>query len=73
MEKIEYTLTFADNGVVITPEDAACSVYEEEDKGNNPKACKAIGEEIYSYLLEDMINGPHYRYKVTINIKPLKG
>ena len=71
MEKIEYTLTFADNGIIITPEDAASSVYEEDDKGINPKACKAIGEEIYYYLREDMMNGSHYRYKITINIEPL--
>lgn len=72
IEDLTYVVTFADNGVVITPEAMACSVYEEDSDGFNSKACKAIGEEIYSILHEEMLNSPYYRFKVTVSFEPLK-
>lgn len=72
MEKIKYKLTFAENGIIIKPEESAVLIYEEESDGSNPRGCKALGEEIYYYLHELMLQGDSYKYDIEISITPLK-
>lgn len=74
MEKFKYTIEFADNGVIIRPEDFACSVYEydKDSEDYSTKACKAVGEEILCFLHDVMGNEGPYKFKVTIGVEYLE-
>ena len=72
MEGFEWVIEFADNGIIIRPEDFACSVYEYDSDDYSSKANKAIGDEIIGYLHDEMMNGAYYKFKVTINFEPLE-
>lgn len=72
-EILKYKLTFAENGAILEPSDAAALVYEEDNNNKNPKMCLAIGEEIYYLLYEDMISSADcYKYDIEIKITPIK-
>ena len=74
METIKYDVEFAENGVIIRPEDFACSVYEydKDSEDYSTQACKAVGEEILCYLHDTMVDGGSYKFKVTINVESLE-
>ena len=74
METIKYDVEFAENGVIIRPEDFACSVYEydKDSEDYSTKACKAVGEEILCFLHDAMIDGGSYKFKVIINVESLE-
>lgn len=73
-EILKYKLTFAENGAILEPSDGAALVYEEdsEDSSKNSKMCLAIGEEIYYFLYERMMNSAYYKYDIEIKITPIK-
>lgn len=73
-EILKYKLTFAENGAILEPSDGAALVYEEdnEDSSKNSKMCLVIGEEIYYFLYEKMMNSEYYKYDIEIKITPIK-
>lgn len=70
METIKYKVIYADNGVIQKSDD---SIFIYEDDGtSNLKACKALGEDVYSYTYESMMNGEATEFEIEISITPLK-
>lgn len=70
METIKYKVIYADNGIIQESDD---SIFIYEDDGtSNPKACKALGEDIYSCTYESMMRGDATEFNIEISITPLK-
>lgn len=69
METIKYKVIYADNGIIQESDDSIF-IYE-DDGASNPKACKALGEDVYSYTYESMMRGEATEFEVEISITPL--
>ena len=70
METIKYKVIYADNGIIQKSDDSLF-IYE-DDGTSNPKACKALGEDVYSCTYESMMRGEATEFEIEISITPLK-
>lgn len=70
---ISYEIEFAENGVILRPENAPTTVHTENEipKEGNDSFCMALGEEIYYSLLRKMEKEGTYKFELSIEVKEI--
>lgn len=76
MEKLNFKLEFADNGVIVTDESSVCvNVYQEKEDGNyNEYTKRAISESVDDIIAHLLLDGTENLkqksiYKIKIEIR----